>query len=406
MTPPSIDAGTARRLFLHAQGLGQRPTGPLTNAGLAGLIESLGFVQVDSIATVERAHHMILSARSTAYRPSQLRTLLERDRSLFEHWTHDAAVIPTPFFPHWTHRFERDAERLAPRWRRWQGEDCFAGADAVLDHVRAHGPVLAREVGDGAPRASGGWWDWHPAKTALEWHWRTGALAVTRREGFQKVFDLTERVIPEAQRRHRPSVEDTVDWACGAALDRLGVATAGELAAFWALVTPQEAAAWCAAQARSGALVPVDVAAAGDGAPRRAFARPQVLDGAADLPPAPGRIRVLSPFDPALRDRARTERLFGFSYRIEVFVPEAKRRYGYYVFPLLEGERLIGRIDMRSRRDEGVLAVRALWPEAGQRFGRARRARLEAELDRVARFSGCERVAFDDGWLREPGSSG
>jgi uncharacterized protein YcaQ len=109
---------------------------------------------------------------------------------------------------------------------------------------------------------------------------------------------------------------------------------------------------------------------------------------------------VLSPFDPALRDRARAERLFGFHYRIEVFVPEARRRYGYYVFPLLEGARLVGRIDIKARRDSGVLQVRALWPEAGVRFGPVRLAKLEAELDRMARFAGCERVGFDDGWLR------
>ena len=114
----------------------------------------------------------------------------------------------------------------------------------------------------------------------------------------------------------------------------------------------------------------------------------------------PARLRVLSPFDPALRDRARAERLFGFHYRIEVFVPEAQRRFGYYVFPLLEGARLVGRIDMKAWRDTGALRVRALWPEQGVPFGKGRIARLEAELDRIARFAGCDRVAFEDGWQR------
>jgi uncharacterized protein YcaQ len=137
-----------------------------------------------------------------------------------------------------------------------------------------------------------------------------------------------------------------------------------------------------------------------DGSRRHSLARPDVLARAADAPAPPGRLRVLSPFDPALRDRARAERLFGFHYRIEVFVPEAQRRYGYYVFPLLEGAGLVGRIDMKARRDAGVLQVRALWPEAGVRFGAGRLARLEVELDRMARFAGCDRVGFDDGWLR------
>ena len=115
-----------------------------------------------------------------------------------------------------------------------------------------------------------------------------------------------------------------------------------------------------------------------------------------------GKLLTLSPFDPALRDRARAERLFGFHYRIEVFVPAAKRVYGYYVFPLLEGDRLVGRIDMKAQRDSGTLAVTALWPERGVRWSPARIARLEAELDRVARFAGLERVEFVDGWLRDP----
>ena len=138
-----------------------------------------------------------------------------------------------------------------------------------------------------------------------------------------------------------------------------------------------------------------------DGSHRRAFARPDVLQAAAAAPVPTGRLRVLSPFDPALRDRKRAERLFGFHYRIEVFTPAAKRIYGYYVFPLLEGDRLVGRIDMKAHRADGVLRVRALWPERGIAWGKGRQARLEAELHRVARFAGCDRVDWLDGWRRK-----
>ncbi|NJS40709.1 MAG: winged helix-turn-helix domain-containing protein, partial [Rhodobacteraceae bacterium] len=121
-----------------------------------------------------------------------------------------------------------------------------------------------------------------------------------------------------------------------------------------------------------------------------------------EAPPAPPpRLRVLSPFDPALRDRNRAEFLFGFFYRIEVFVPEPKRVFGYYVFPVMEGDRLIGRIDVKAFRDAGALRVKGFWPEAGVRLTKARRAKLEGELDRLAAFAGCERVEFLDGWERE-----
>jgi uncharacterized protein YcaQ len=222
-------------------------------------------------------------------------------------------------------------------------------------------------------------------------------LAVAARDGFQKVYDLTERALPDHCRAAEVSEADTVDWACRAALQRLGIATSGEIAAFWDLVTPEEAKAWCLAR-KGGELEELRVEGV-DGKLRPAFAFAG-SDPCADLPEPPKRLRVLSPFDPLIRDRKRTERLFGFHYRIEVFVPSAKRRYGYYVFPLLEGDRLIGRIDMKHERDSGCLRVKALWLEPKQRLSAARQDRLEAELERQRRFTGAERVTFARGWLK------
>ncbi|MEM7508950.1 MAG: crosslink repair DNA glycosylase YcaQ family protein [Pseudomonadota bacterium] len=390
---PRLDNASARRLFLTCHGLTGAPI------DLMDLIRQLGFVQVDSINTVERAHHMILAARQKSYRPKHLKRLLEKDRALFEHWTHDAAVIPTEFFPHWRLRFARDAQHLIPRWQSWRRDGFQEKFDAVLDRIASTGPVMARDVGEGEQRGSGGWWDWHPSKTALEFLWRTGKLSVTRREGFQKVFDLTEQVIPKVHLTEEPRETDSIDWACKGALDRLGFATSGEIAAFWDAVTPAEAKNWCQAQLGDD-LIEIEVEGA-DGALRRVFARPDVMEQAANAPEAPGRLRVLSPFDPALRDRKRAERLFGFHYRIEVFVPEARRKYGYYVFPLMEGDRLIGRIDMKRRSERGCLEVRAFWPERRIALGKSRMQRLEAELARWSRLSGCGEVVFCDGWQRE-----
>ena len=397
--PAVLPNAAARRLFLHLHGLGEAPAGPAKGADLTGLIARIGFVQVDSITTVERAHHMILAARRPAYRPEALKRLLERDRALFEHWTHDASILPVALFPYWRLRFARDADRLRDNWKRWFRDGYEAQFDTILNRIARDGPVTSSDVGEGEARGRGGWWDWHPSKTALEWLWRTGQVQITRRDGFQKVYDLTERVIPQEHRLPCPPVDAVVDWACSSALDRLGFATPGEICAYWNAVTPQEARDWCKAELAAGRITEIAVEGA-DGSRRHSLARPDVLARAADAPAPPGRLRVLSPFDPALRDRARAERLFGFHYRIEVFVPEAQRRYGYYVFPLLEGAGLVGRIDMKARRDAGVLQVRALWPEAGVRFGAGRLARLEVELDRMARFAGCDRVGFDDGWLR------
>jgi uncharacterized protein YcaQ len=184
-------------------------------------------------------------------------------------------------------------------------------------------------------------------------------------------------------------------------LDRLGFATSGELAAFWAIVTPAEARDWCAVQLARGDLIEVMIKSV-DGASRKSFARRDILETAQDVAPPTSRLRIMSPFDPALRDRKRAERLFGFDYRIEIFVPEPQRKYGYYVFPVLEGDRLIGRIDMKCHRPENRMNVKAFWPEMGVRWGSGRAKKLTAEIERMARFSGAISIDYEQKWMQKP----
>lgn len=390
----------ARRLFLDRHALAEPPTGAASGPALAALIDRIGFVQVDSINTVERAHHMILWSRRQSYKPAALHRLIEKDRMLWEHWTHDASILPIHLHGHWHHRFAHDANRLHGNWKKWFREGYEAQFDTILRRIEAEGPLTTADVGEGEARGKGGWWDWHPSKTALEWLWRTGQLAITRRESFRKVYDLSHRVIPEP---HRAPVGDRaamVDWSCNAALDHLGFADPSELRAYWHLITPEEAKVWAKAALTRGEVIPVAIEGA-DGTPKRSLARPDVLAQAAAAPEPPTRLRILSPFDPALRDRDRAEHLFGFRYRIEVFVPEPLRKYGYYVFPVLEGARLTSRIDVKAFRDESTLKVRAFWPEPGIRLTQARLRALEAELTRLAQFAGCDRLAFATDWQRE-----
>lgn len=391
-----IPNARARRLFLARHALSEAPVGPASGAALHDLIERIGFVQVDSINTVARAHDMILWSRRQTYRPPALKRLLEKDRSLWEHWTHDASILPVRLHGIWQHRFQRDAVRLQENWRKWFRDSYETQFDTILDRIAREGPVGTADVGEGEVRGKGGWWDWHPSKTALEWLWRTGRLAITRREGFAKIYDLTERVIPDAHRVPVPA-EGICDWACRSALRQLGFGTSGEIAAYWNAVGPDAAKAWCRAAVARGEIIETEVEGA-RGQRRKAFIFPETL---AEDPPDPSpRLRILSPFDPALRDRDRAEFLFGFFYRIEVFVPEAKRVWGYYVFPVLEGDRLVGRIDAKAFRDAGALRVKAFWPEPGIRLTRERRRKLDTELGRLAQFAGCDRVEFLDGWER------
>lgn len=395
MSVPVLSNAKAGHLFLEKHRLSGRPSGTGKGADLKGVLDELGFVQLDSVNTFARAHDLILWSRKQQYRPNALQHLLHRDRQVFEHWTHDAAIIPMDSFAHWRLRFDRDATRLASHWKDARRGDLHAKIDEVLKRISDHGACTSGQVGEGESRGSGGWWDWHPSKTALEFLWRSGQLSVLRRDGFTKVYDLTERVIPPEHLNRRHHLQETIDWCCNGAMDRLGLATSRELAAFWDHVTSAEAKAWCAAALSDGQIIEVDIEGV-DGTLRRSFARPDIMDVNVAAP-AP-RIRVLSPFDPALRDRKRAERLFGFNYRIEIFVPQPERKYGYYVFPVIEGAHMIGRIDMR--RTDGALVVRGFWPESGVKMGVGRLKAMQAELERAAAFGGCSAVSYDDGWVK------
>jgi uncharacterized protein YcaQ len=391
-TPPVVSVATARRLLLGAQGLLDDPRGRVTADRLYHLIERMGFVQIDSINVVERAHHLTLASRLQGYRPALFDRLLERERRLFEHWTHDASAIPTLWYPYWWFRFERYRKKVLahPWWKERIGPHPDDLIDLVRQRLVQEGPLMTRDFedtrDDGADRT---WWGWKPEKAALEYLWRTGEAAVVGRVNFHKVYDLAERALPEAHAAPRPTDEEHLDWACRTAIERLGIASADEIAGFWRAADLNEVKAWCKRAVASGEIAPVNVEAM-DGSVRGAYAVPDWEERAASLPPAPPRIRLLSPFDPILRDRRRSLRLFGFDYRFEAFVPAPQRRYGYYVLPILEGERLVGRLDPKLYREEGRLEVRQVWWEPGVRPGKARDLRLEAAVERLARFTGAE----------------
>jgi len=151
------------------------------------VLGNLNFVQVDSINTMARAHDLILRSRQQCYRPVDLRKMVDHERSAFEGWTHDASILPIEAFPHWQNKFTRDAVLLQQRWKTWHRGDFLAQAQTILDQIARQGPLGSRDVGKQEKRSSGGWWDWHPSKTALAYLWRTGHIAVTRRNGFSKV---------------------------------------------------------------------------------------------------------------------------------------------------------------------------------------------------------------------------
>ncbi|MFY9822437.1 MAG: crosslink repair DNA glycosylase YcaQ family protein, partial [Thermoanaerobaculia bacterium] len=387
-TLPRVPAATARRLLLGAQGLLDDPRRKATPDVLYDLIERMGFVQIDSINVVARAHHLTLASRLQGYRPALLERLLERERTLFEHWTHDAAAIPTVWYPHWQPRFElyRLKVLFHPWWRERVGPNPQKAVDHVRERIVREGPLMTKDFEDERPAGTDkAWWGWKPHKAALEYLWRTGELAIAKRINFHKVYDLAERVLPAAHATPAPSEREHLEWACRTALERLGVATADELAGFWRAISLEQARAWGARAAARGEIAAVEVETEDGSKPRKSWAVTDWQERAASLPSAPPRVRLLSPFDPILRDRKRTLRLFNFDYRFEAFVPGPQRQHGYYVLPILEGERLVGRLDPklhRQRGEQGLLEIKNLWWEPKVRASQGRQAALEAAVER------------------------
>lgn len=383
-----LPASLARSLFLGAQGLLEDPRGTCGRARLLALIARMGFVQVDAIRAVERAHHLTLASRLDGYRPDQLTPLLEGKRGLFEHWTHDASVIPLAWYPQWKPRFQRDRARLEASawWQNLLGPGCERVCAHVLERITAEGPLGSADFDH--PEKRGPWWGWKPQKAALDYLWRTGRLAIRSRVNFHKRYDLPERVFPDHHAHAEPEPGVHLEWACSSAADRLVVFTAKELAEFWDAISAQDANAWCAVALEEGRIVEVEVEAADGSDPRRGFALADWERLARRLPEPPDRARLLSPFDPVLRDRARALRRFGFDYRFEAFVPEPRRVYGYYVLPILEGERFTGRAEAKFDRSEGVLELKQVCWEPEFKPSQARRRRLEAAAGRLAEAIG------------------
>ena len=389
--PTPLSAQTARRLLLGAQGLLEDPLRRATVPSLAKLITRMGFVQVDTINVLARAHDLTLFSRLHGYRPEQLQALAEGQRSLFEGFTHDASVIPAAWYPLWKPRFQRDAARMRGNtwWQHhFRDTDAEEVLGAVRDRITQEGPLMSKDFEH--PEKRGPWWGWKPQKAALDFLWRSGELAIRGRLNFHKVYDLAERVHPDGHAQPEPDSTAHREWACATAADRLVVFTPKELAEFWNALDAAEAKAWCEAAAGEGRIVPVTVACADGSTDQRAFALADHAQRLRRLPEPPEGLRLLSPFDPVIRDRARGLRRFAFDYRFEAFVPEPKRIHGYYVLPILEGDRITGRLDAKLHRDRGVLQVKGLWWEPGVKATQARKRALVRALETLAAWLGAE----------------
>ena len=345
-----ISAATARRIALAATGLAEpRPETP-DRAHLRRTIARLGLLQIDSVTVLTRAHYLPLFSRLGAYS----RTLLDDAAwgpkpSLFEYWAHEASLLPFSAQPllRWRMQQADRLEGIYGELRRLVTER-RPHVDAVLDRVRREGPLTASDLE--GPRGQGGWWGWSEDKRALEWLFWAGHVTTATRRGFERVYDLPERVLPAAILAiPTPEPADAHRALLLIAARALGIATLGDLRDYFRQ-SPAEATGRVAELVEMGELVPVAV----EGWRQQAY-----VHRAARWPRRVDCCALLCPFDPAVWERTRTERLFDFRYRLEIYTPAHKRQHGYYVLPFLLGDRLVARVDLKSSRATSTLQVLA-----------------------------------------------
>jgi uncharacterized protein YcaQ len=352
-----LPAATARRIALAAQGFAEpRPEGVVGSRQLRRLAERLAVIQIDSVNVVSRAHYLPAFSRLGSYPRAALDDLTARRHAVFEYWAHEASFLPVRLQPHLRWRMAAAEEHAWNNMVALQRERPDYVAE-VLDRVRADGPLKASDIDEPKPDRPGAMWNWHAGKLALEWLFFAGAITATHRTtSFEKVYDLTERVLPaEVLQIPTPDPADAVRELVRTAARALGVATERDLRDYFRL-RPEATRAAIAELADAGELRPVEVAGWG---------APAWLDPEARRPRWIRARALLSPFDSLIWERPRVERIFDFRYRIEIYTPAAKRVHGYYVLPFLLGDRLVARVDLKADRKAGVLRVQAAYGEEG-----------------------------------------
>jgi uncharacterized protein YcaQ len=393
-----LSAAEARRIALGAQGLaGKQPSRPAGRATLLRTIDRLGLLQLDSVSAVVRAHYLPLFSRLGAYDRDVLdalaghasKRLTPRRRRLFEYWAHEASLLPVELQPLLRWRMARAARGEGV----WKGVRQFARErpdvlEQVLREVTERGPLRVAELPAPGTRRTG-WWGWNEGKVALEWLFWTGRLTAAGRRGFERVYDLPERVLPPSILTvPTPPEADAQRALVRHAATALGVATEADLRDYFRLPVAATKAR-IAELVEDGALVPVAV---------EGWRQPAFLAAGARIPRRATGAALLAPFDPLVWHRPRTERLFGFRYRIEIYVPAHKRAHGYYVLPFLLRDRLVARVDLKSDRAGGRLIVKGANLEPDARVDLVAPV-LRDELQQMANWLRLERLAVCCGGL-------
>jgi uncharacterized protein len=380
----------AKNMMLAAQGLLQPPPQPAAKADVLATIRQIGLLQIDTISVVARSPYLVLWSRLGDYQTAWLDELLA-EGALFEYWAHAACFIPIEDFPLFRRRM-LDTRQTEYSTHYWSPLEHAGLVQGILERIRREGPLRSSDF-ESENKPQGGWWNWKDEKRALEHLFNTGELMIARRQKFQRVYDLQERILPDWDDRQASSAEEVRRALALKTVRAQGIACLGWVHHYYYLAKTG-LAGLVKSLAREGALLEVEV----EGWPEPAYVHPDhtaLLEQAAAGALEPTLTSLLSPFDPLVQDRARLRQVFGFDFTIECYLPQAKRRYGYYALPILHRGAFAGRLAAKAHRARGVFEVKGVWLEPGFELKGALAEDLGAALQRCADWHGTPEVA---GW--------
>jgi uncharacterized protein YcaQ len=375
----TLSPDAVRGLMIAAQGLHQQSASPITKADVRRIIRQMQILQIDTIHVVARSPYLVLWSRLGNYNPRWLDELLA-EGALFEYWSHAASFLPIEDYPLYRRLMLNQLTWGEPRWRVWL--DAHAElVDRLLTHIRENGSVRSADF-ERTDGVRGGWWNWKEEKTALEGLWQRGDLMVAKRHNFQRIYDLRERILPDADDARTPSLDTVHETFVLNTVKALGVTKAAWVADYYRIYK-KTALSVIAKLVKNRQLQTVEV----EGWDVPGYYHPDhraLIETAANEQIPRSRTTLLSPFDPLVWDRTRARELFNFDYLIECYTPAPKRQYGYFTLPILYNNALIGRLDAKAHRKEGMFEVKVLHLEPGVMVDDALAAAVKTTLQACA----------------------
>lgn len=388
-TPIKISAQQAKRIALHASLLNGNHKLPKGKKGVQTVIDKLGYIQIDTISVVERAHNHTLWTRCSDYIPKYLHDLQAKDKSIFEYWGHAMSYLPMEDY-----RFYRPIIKrfLKPEsvWVKNRLDKHRSLMAKVLKRIKNDGPLSSKDFESKIKGGGTGWWDWRPSKIALELLYWQGKLMISERKNFHRYYDLTERVLPENINLKVPTKLQLTEFWIRRAIQAYGIATKSDINKYLQYIDKKSVEIQLPKMVKKKEITQITIPGSKD----IYFALSDDLDTLVSLKQSEPKVHILSPFDNAIILRDRIKKLFDFDYALECYLPAPKRKFGYFVLPLLWGEDFIGRMDVKAERKKQQLVIRKIFPEDGVTYSDEFIHSFTEKLRSFAEFNDCPKIIF------------